>query len=98
MIVSNPMSNLTEFEPAEVWKECLKTIKENVTTMTFNTWFLPIKPLELNNSTLKVQLPSQFFWEWIDEHYNALINKTLKKVLGEDSKLAYIIAEEIDNR
>jgi chromosomal replication initiator protein len=79
-----------------VWKECLKTIKENVTLMTYNTWFVPIKPLELDNSTLKVQLPSQFFWEWIDEHYNTLINKTIHNVMGPNAKLAYVISEETD--
>src|SRR5690554_4989718 len=62
--------------------------------MTYNTWFLPIKPLELENKTLKVQLPSQFFWEWIDEHFNTLITKTIHQVLGPDAKLAYIINEE----
>src|SRR3990172_1520294 len=80
-----------------LWKECLKTIKDNVTQMTYNTWFLPIKPLELNDATLKVQLPSQFFWEWIDEHYNTLINKTIHEVLGPSAKLTYIISEEKDN-
>jgi chromosomal replication initiator protein len=77
-----------------IWKECLKQIKENVTLMTYNTWFLPIKPLELNNSTLKVQLPSNFFWEWIDEHYNTLINRVIKDVLGTGAKLEYIIRDE----
>ena len=77
-----------------VWKECLRVIKENVTQMTYNTWFLPIKPLEIVDSTLKVQLPSQFFWEWIDEHFNTLISKTIHEVLGPDAKLAYIISEE----
>jgi len=77
-----------------VWKECLKIFKDNVTLMTYNTWFLPIKPLELENKTLKVQLPSQFFWEWIDEHFNTLITKTIHQVLGPDAKLAYIINEE----
>src|SRR5690606_24235995 len=77
-----------------VWKECLKVFKDNVTLMTYNTWFLPIKPLELENKTLKVQLPSQFFWEWIDEHFNTLINKTIHHVLGPEAKLAYIINED----
>jgi chromosomal replication initiator protein len=81
-------------EPVTVWRECLKTIKDNVTLMTYNTWFMPIKPVGLENYTLKVQLPSQFFWEWIDEHYNTLINKTIHEVLGSDAKLAYVIAEE----
>ncbi len=84
------------FGHAEVWKDCLKKIKENVTQMTYNTWFLPIKPIELNNSTLKVQLPSHFFWEWIDEHYNTLINKTIHEVMGDNAKLAYVIADEIE--
>lgn len=77
-----------------IWKECLKQIKENVTLMTYNTWFLPIKPLELNNSTLKVQLPSNFFWEWIDEHYNTLINRTIKDVLGSGAKLEFVIKDD----
>ena len=76
------------------WKACLLKIKENVSMMTYNTWFLPIKPVELNNLSLKVQIPSQFFWEWIDEHFNALINKSITEVLGNEAKLTYIIAED----
>ena len=85
------------FEPTGIWRECLKTIKENVTLMTYNTWFIPIKPLDLDNSTLRVQLPSRFFWEWIDEHYNTLISKTIQDVLGTEAKLAYVISEEKEN-
>jgi chromosomal replication initiator protein len=93
-------SDLTEKvsynKPSLIWKECLKVIKENVTLMTYNTWFLPIKPVDLDveKSILKVQLPSQFFWEWIDEHYNTLINKTIHEVLGLNAKLAYVISKE----
>jgi chromosomal replication initiator protein len=77
-----------------LWKECLKIIKQNVTLMTYNTWFQPIKSIKIDDSVLTVKLPSQFFWEWIDEHFNTLINKTLKEVLGENAKLAYIISED----
>ena len=76
------------------WKECLRVIKDNVSQMTYNTWFLPIKPLEMSDSALKVQLPSQFFWEWIDEHFNTLITKTIHDVLGPHAKLTYVISEE----
>lgn len=84
-------------KPSIIWKECLNTIKENVPQITFNTWFLPIKPLDVDNSTLKVQLPSQFFWEWIDEHYNTLISKTIHDILGPGAKLAYVIASDSEN-
>jgi chromosomal replication initiator protein len=82
---------------SSTWKECLHVIKDNVSQMTYNTWFLPIKPLEMSDSVLKVQLPSQFFWEWIDEHFNTLITKTIHEVLGPHAKLAYVISEEKDN-
>ncbi len=77
-----------------IWKNCLTRIKQNVTLMTYNTWFLPIRPVDFNNNTLKVQLPSQFFWEWLDEHYSSIINKTIKDVLGSDGKLSYVISQE----
>lgn len=78
-------------DPSIIWKNCLSKIKENVTLMTYNTWFLPIKPLQLSNNTLKIEIPSHFFWEWIDEHYNLLINNTIAEVIGPDAKLSYII-------
>ena len=79
-----------------VWKECLQIIKKNVSNITYNTWFLPIKPFELRKSVLKIQVPNNFFIEWIEEHYNTLINKTIQQVLGNDGKLVYIINEDSD--
>ena len=81
----------------EIWRECLVNIKRNVSQMTYNTWFLPIKPININNSTIKVLLPSQFFWEWIDEHFNSLIHSTIKSVIGPDANLTYLIAEETED-
>lgn len=81
----------------EIWRECLVNIKRNVSQMTYNTWFLPIKPINVNNSTIKVLLPSQFFWEWIDEHFNSLIHSTIKSVIGPDANLTYVIAEETED-
>jgi len=91
LISKVPTTNISE-----IWGDFLGEIKNNVTQMTFNTWFLPIKPIEMSNSTIKVQLPSQFFWEWIDEHYKSLISKTIQNVLGEQVTLTYVISEEAE--
>lgn len=93
MLNSEKVTEETPIDPLVVWKNCLQKIKENVTQMTFNTWFLPIKPVELNGSILKVQLPSKFFWEWVDEHFNTLINKTIRDVIGPEAKLTYVVDE-----
>jgi chromosomal replication initiator protein len=66
--------------------------------MTYNTWFLPIRPVSFNDNNLKVQLPNQFFWEWIDEHFSTIVKKTVFDVLGENGKLSYIIADEREQK
>ena len=81
-------------EHIKIWKQCLEFIKVNVPALTYNTWFLPIKPIEFENSKLKIQVPNNFFIEWIDEHYNTLINRTISQVLGEEAKLVYVVVED----
>ncbi|HEX9251135.1 MAG TPA: chromosomal replication initiator protein DnaA [Ignavibacteriaceae bacterium] len=81
-----------------IWKNCLTRIKENVTLMTYNTWFLPIRPVSFSDNNLKVQLPNQFFWEWIDEHFSTIVKKTIFEVLGENGKLSYIISDEQEQK
>lgn len=81
-----------------VWNNCLKIIKDNVNAQSFKTWFEPIKPVRLENKVLTIQVPSQFFYEWLEEHYVTLLQKTLKQVLGAGSKLEYnIIVENSQN-
>jgi chromosomal replication initiator protein len=92
---SSISTNISVADSTKAWKSCLLKIKENVSQMTYNTWFLPIKPIELQDSTLKVQIPSQFFWEWIEEHFNGLMTQTIKEILGNEAKLTYVISEEM---
>jgi chromosomal replication initiator protein len=77
-----------------IWKNCLEVIKDNVNTQNFKTWFEPIKALKLAASTLTIQVPSQFFYEWLEEHYITLLKKTIRKELGADGKLEYSIIME----
>jgi chromosomal replication initiator protein len=77
-----------------VWKDFLKIIRTNVPPLTFNTWFQPIEPVGIENTTIKIQVPNNFFVEWIDEHYNTLINNAIHQVMGSNAKIAYVIVEE----
>jgi chromosomal replication initiator protein len=94
MLEIETTDNISVADHVLTWKACLIKIKEHVSMMTYNTWFLPIKPVALENLTLRVQIPSQFFWEWIDEHFNTLITKAITDVLGKEAKLTYLIAED----
>lgn len=74
---------------AEVWNRCLNIIKDNVPSISFRTWFEPIVPIKLENNILTIQVPSPFFYEYLEEQYIDILRKVLRKELGIDAKLEY---------
>ena len=78
----------------KIWDRCLEVIKDNVSEQSFKTWFEPIKALRLQDSVLTIQVPSQFFYEWLEEHYIGLLKKIIKKELGSEGRLEYSIIME----
>jgi chromosomal replication initiator protein len=84
-----------EKNAVEVWENCLKVIKDNINFQSYKTWFLPITAVKLKDKVLTIQVPSQFFYEWLEEHYISLLKKTIKKELGNEGRLEYSII--VDN-
>jgi chromosomal replication initiator protein len=78
----------------ELWDNCLAIIKDNVNGQSFKTWFEPIVPVRLEGKILTIQVPSLFFFEWLEEHYVSLLKKTIKKEMGPGAKLEYNIIVE----
>lgn len=77
-----------------VWESCLSFIADNISTQAYKTWFEPIKAVKLTESALSIQVPSKFFYEWLEEHYIKLLKVALHKELGEKAKLVYVIRME----
>lgn len=77
-----------------VWTNILQIIKDNINPQSFKTWFEPIIPIKVEDKVLTIQVPSQFFYEWLEEHYVGLLKKSIEKELGPGSKLEYSIIVE----
>jgi len=75
----------------KVWNACLELIQENINSLAFKTWFLPIRPLSFSGSELTIEVPSQFFYEWIEENYSVHVKQALRQVIGPEAKLMYSI-------
>lgn len=83
----------------EIWDECLAMIRENVPAQAYSTWFEPIKPVDFKNGLLTIQVPSDFFYEFLETHYIKVIKATIRKVLGPEGKLEYsIMMDNSDNK
>ena len=74
-----------------VWTNCLNFIQQNIDPKQFNLWFKPIKPVSLVESTLTVEVPSEFFREYLEGAYLDLLKAALKKELGTAAKLNYLV-------
>jgi chromosomal replication initiator protein len=78
----------------EIWDRCLSIIRDNVPSVSFRTWFEPIIPVKLEETILTIQVPSPFFYEYLEEQYIDILRKTIKKELGPEGKLEYSIVVE----
>ena len=52
-----------------LWNKCLAVIKDIVPKAAFDTWFVPIVPLSYEDKKFTIQVPSQFFYEYLEEKY-----------------------------
>ena len=77
-----------------VWEACLKVIKDNISLQAFKTLFEPIIPVKLEGPVLTIQVPSHFFYEWLEQHYITLLRKVVKKELVQEGTLEYSIVME----
>ena len=76
------------------WENCLSLIKSKISIQSYITWFKPIQAIEFKNKILTLQVPSKFFYEWIEEHYLDLLNEVIMKVIGKEGKIEYQISED----
>ncbi len=88
------MQEYKDMTAQSVWNACLEFIKDNIGEQAFKTWFMPIKAIELTGEGLIIQVPSKFFYEWLEEHYVSILKSALNKTLGSNAKLLYKIQME----
>lgn len=82
---------MTQEKHISVWNNCLNFIRQNIDPKQFNLWFMPIKPVSLVESTLTVEVPSEFFREYLEGAYLDLLKASLKKELGAAARLVYVV-------
>ncbi|MCB0835985.1 MAG: chromosomal replication initiator protein DnaA [Bacteroidetes bacterium] len=78
----------------DIWNDCLKLIENEISDQSFDTWFKPIKPVKFEKNILTIEVPSQFFYEWLEEHYLGMLKSAIHACLGPEARLEYSIVIE----
>ncbi|MDF2159240.1 chromosomal replication initiator protein DnaA [Algoriphagus sp. CAU 1675] len=84
-------------EASAVWNECLRVIEQHVNEQSFSTWFKPINPVKLEGTSLTIQVPSQFFYEWLEDNYVQELKLAIKTTLGQSGRLEYAVVVDRGN-
>lgn len=87
-----------KWDAKTIWDHSLAEIQKTVNPQSYRTWFLPIVPLQIDNSSLTIQVPSQFFYEWLEEHYPHIIRNAITQVLGEGANLTYTVLQREEQK
>ncbi|WP_109830730.1 chromosomal replication initiator protein DnaA [Reichenbachiella versicolor] len=83
----------------QIWAKCLTYIAEKIPAQSFKTWFQPIKPVFFNDSVLTIQVPSQFFYEWLEDNYVTILKEAITNEIGPSGKLEYsVVVDQGDSQ
>jgi chromosomal replication initiator protein len=85
------MTEISTDTPGSIWFKCLSLLKAKISRGTYSTWFEPLVPLRLEQDLLTVEVPSTYFYEWLEEHFFEEIQTALRDVLGNSAKLQYAV-------
>ena len=82
-----------------LWENCLHLIRQNVTEQIFKTWFEPIafESYDEQLSTVLVQVPSPYIYEYLEQYYVRLIAWALNNSFGANIKLKYRLVVDREN-
>ncbi len=78
-----------------IWQKTLELLENEVTFITYQTWFLAMKPVKLNNDTFIFEVNDGFVKRTIDNKYINLIQNALAQVTNRNiSVTTYIKGSE----
>ena len=77
--------------PQILWKRCQGLFRSNVNDQQYKTWFLPLKfkSFDEEAKVLTVYIPSQFFFEYLEENYRKLVHLVIMRVFGAGTRIDY---------
>ena len=89
---------MTETQLTQRWDECLNIIRDNIQASSYTTWFANTKPASYTNNVLTIFVPSQFVYEYIEEHFVDILSAAIYRIFGNDTQLNYRVLTDRENQ
>ena len=78
----------------ELWDKTITSIQQNVKSQNYDIWLRPIECHSLDEETITLRVPNQFFKDYVVSNYLDLIRSRLLEMTDRDYSIDFILAEE----
>lgn len=78
-----------------IWSNFLNNIKEQITSLAFDTWFKDTKLVEISDGRALILVPMHIHKKHLIENYSEMIENTLNIVTGTNFDIDFILEEEL---
>ena len=82
----------------ELWSIILANLSQTLNKQSFDTWFKPTRVVSYLNKKLTLEVPSQFFIDWLKDHYMDKLKEFAKKTTNEEIIIEFTIAKDLQSK
>lgn len=78
-----------------IWNKFLDTIKEQITSLAFETWFSNTSLYQINDNKITILVPTHVHKKHLTENYADLISNSLNSITETNFLIEYILEDEL---
>ena len=78
---------------SQIWRKILALIQKELSERSFETWFGSVQCIGLDRETITLGVPDSFYGDWLQNHYENLIQSATEEVVGSRLRIARQVME-----
>lgn len=79
----------------DLWKKTLDIIKDELSTVSYNTWIKSCEPISISEDTIKISVPNDFTQNILKQRYTSLLVNSVQTVCSKVYKFEFIIVSDL---
>ena len=81
----------------DIWENILDDLKEHISSLSFQTWFMDTILYDKDNGNYRVIVPMSIHKKHLEENYNELLENIIYKYDDKFNSINYYLKEELEN-
>lgn len=77
----------------EAWQQASENLEKVLSERDFATWIKPVSYSHQDDDTVYLSVPTSFFKEWLEDHYQQVLNGALSITSGKNISVDFVVKE-----